>query len=115
VLIQQELLHVTKGVFVILAGVVKAKKYMIGMFGRGTLLVSSEIGVGGPGPSLGALVRIEECKPSIVGAPIDKSRKLKDPTSMTLFFNSVESIDVVIAHLKWAREAVREIQNGKEV
>lgn len=87
------------------------------LFGRATLYVSSSPskGVDGHGRKLGAVLNIEECQPSTIGAGIPDSAKLANPKRLRMFFTSEESVDVMINHLQSIKEMIKEAQSGKRL
>lgn len=89
----------------------KSHKWLLGMFGKGSLHVSSYSGES-PNKESGIILAIEQCKPSIIGVALPDSQKLKNPKRIGLFFNSIESIDIVINHLQSIKEMIKEAKDG---
>jgi hypothetical protein len=92
----------------------KARDFAVAMFGRGTLLVSHRPAQ----DDSGVVVNFEQCKMTAIGLPVMEQKILRPKKAVQLFFNSSESIDIVIAHLESAKQTLQEAKekaNGQEI
>ena len=92
----------------------KARNFAVAMFGRGTLLVSNRPAQ----DDSGVVVNFEQCKMTAIGLPVQEQRIIHPKKAVQLFFNSTESIDIVIAHLESAKQTLKEakeVANGQEI
>jgi hypothetical protein len=92
----------------------EARNFAMAMFGRGTVLVSSRPAQ----DDSGVVVNFEQCRMTAIGLPVMEQKIIRPKKAVQLFFNSLESIDIVISHLESVKQTLKEAKekaNGKEI